>query len=160
MQAVIAPTRARWTLMLIFTVFLIVNVIVVCMAAVAAIRGNVSLLPPHLDADTPMGIRFAIVLVTGFAAWFLAQMLYKQLVKERVTPADSISPAMGLLSYLLLIGAAYAFLGFGSWLWLPFLFVVVFIWTILSLWSLVGWIAMVSAIAMAVLAGVAVFLIA
>jgi hypothetical protein len=159
MQVVAAPPRARWILMVIFTTFLIVNVVVVCMTALAAIRSGGSHLPPHLDADTPMGVRFAVVLIAGIAAWFFAQMLYKQLVKERVAPADSVSPSMGLLSFLVLIAAAYSFLGFGSWLWLPFLFIIVFIWTLLSLWSLVGWIAMICAVVLAALAGVATFLI-
>jgi len=144
-------SRARWTLAVVFTVFLALNVAILSMAAIAAFHSDWDRLPPHISADTPMGLRLGILAVIIFASWFFARALYRLLVGEEVLPSDSLSPAYGLLSYLVLVGAAYCFLGFGTWLWLPVLFLLVLIWTLLALWSLVGSRAMVAALCIALL---------
>jgi hypothetical protein len=142
--------RARWTLAVIFIVFLAVNVAILSMAAIAAFHADWDRLPPHIGADTPMGLRLAILAVVMLASWFFARTLYRLLVGEEVRPSESLSPAYGLLSFLVLVAAAYCFLGFGTWLWLPVLFLVVLVWTVLALWTLVGarWIATALGIAL------------
>jgi hypothetical protein len=86
-------------------------------------------------------------------------MLYKMLVRgdealqvNGVSPREAVGSALSLLSYLLLVVCAYAFLGMGVWYWLPVLFLVVLVWSLLSIWSLVGWLPMLAALALAAIA--------
>ncbi|HKV91294.1 MAG TPA: hypothetical protein VJW20_01965 [Candidatus Angelobacter sp.] len=151
MNQTAVKSRARWTLATIFTVFLTLNVAILSMAAIAAFHGDWDRLPPHIGADTPMGVRLGILAVILLASWFFARALYRLLVGEEVLPSESLSPAYGLLSYLVLVGAAYCFLGYGTWLWLPVFFLLVLIWTLLALWSLVGSRAMLGGLCIALL---------
>jgi hypothetical protein len=152
-------SRARWTLAVIFTAFLALNVAILSMAAIAAFHNDWERLPPHISADTPMGLRLVILAIVTLASWFFARSLYRLLVGEDVPPSASLSPAYGLLSYLVLVAAAYCFLGYSTWLWLPILFLLVLVWTVLSLWALVGWRAMVAALCVAAVTVIVIFFV-
>jgi len=134
----VVPAKVRTTLALVFIAFLLVNVIFLTMAIVSAWRGNVALLPPHLGEDIAFGVRIGIVLVGGFASWMCARIMFQQLVRQKIDPAEAVGPAWSLVSYLLLLVATISFLGLGSWLWLPLLFLIVTVWSVLTVWSMVG----------------------
>ena len=147
MNGQVAVARARWTLAVVFTVFLLANVVSVSMLFTHH-------LPPHFESDVPIGMRLGLVLLACVIAYVLAQMLYKLLVRETVPASDAAQPAMSLLAYLVLIAATFGFLGLGSWLWLPVLFLLVVIWTVLSLWHLLGWKFMIGILVLAIAVGV------
>jgi len=151
MNGSIAASRARWTLATVFTVFLLINVVVLTLAFLAQLRNDPSKLPPHLGEEVSVGVRLLVIAIGAVFSWFLARMLFKHLVVQDVSPGDSVGPAYSLLSYLLLVLAAYSFLGFGTWLWLPGLFLIVLVWSLISLWSLVGWLPMIVALVLAAL---------
>jgi hypothetical protein len=146
--------RARHTIALLFTIFLLINVVVLTMAALSVATGNLLLLPPHLGADTATGARLALLLVGGAAAWFFARMVFQLLVNAEVGVEDAVGPSFSLLSYLILIVAAVTFLGSGSWLWLPVFFLIVLVWSVVTIWGLVGGAVTIAGLAVALLGAI------
>jgi hypothetical protein len=144
---------------MIFTVFLIINVVVLTMAVLTRLRPGPGPQLLVMGPEVSLGVRLGVVLIVAVASWLFAQMLYKMLVRgdealqvNGVSPREAVGSALSLLSYLLLVVCAYAFLGMGVWYWLPVLFLVVLVWSLLSIWSLVGWLPMLAALALAAIA--------
>jgi len=160
MNGSVAAPRARWILAFIFTLFLLLNVVIISMVLTAVFEHDlVRLIHLVLNENAAMGLRVGLVLLAAIVAYFLAQQLYRLLVRENVPASEAVSPSMGLLSYLVLIIAAYGFLGLGSWIWLPVLFLLVLLWTVISLWSLLGWLFMTVILLIAVFGGVLTYLL-
>jgi hypothetical protein len=134
----------------IFTLLLALNTIVLTMVVVSLANDDPARLPPHFGEETALGTRALVFLLAVAACWFFAQILYKQLVAERVGPAEAVGPSWGLIFYLGLFVASFAFLGVGTALWVPVLFVIVFFWSLLTVWSLVGVAATLMAVFVAV----------
>ncbi len=158
MSGAVAATRARWILAFIFTLFLVLNVVMISMIVMSVIHHEPRFLPPHLGPDVAFGERLGLVIIACVVAYFLAQQLYRLLVREDVPPSESVSPSMGLLAYLVLIVATFGFLGLGSWIWLPVVFLLLFIWTVVGLWSLLGWLFMVCILLLAAVGGAVTYL--
>jgi O-antigen ligase len=138
MAELVERSRARWMLAVMFTAFLLVNVVILTMTFIAGLRGDPSRLPPHMGEEVSLGVRMGLVVVGLLASWFFARMLFQLLVNREDRPSQAVGPSLSLLAYLALLVMAYSFLGFGTWLWLPVLFLFVLVWSMLSLWSLVG----------------------
>jgi hypothetical protein len=141
--------RARNTLITLFIIFLVMNVIALTMTMVAMRDDDASLLPPNLGPDAAIGLRLLFVIIGGGVSWFCAQILYKLLVRGFLPPSEACGAACSLMSYLLLVFAAVAFLGAGAWLWLPLLFLIVLCWSTLHIWSVVGAVATVATLIIA-----------
>lgn len=158
MAQALAAKSVRTTLGVVFTVLLVVNVVILTMAARAAADGA-ALLPPHLGPEVAVGVRLLLFVAGAAAAWLFARFLFQTLVKREVSSLEATGPALSLMAYVVIFVTAYAFLGFGTWLWLPLLFTIVFFWSLVSVWSLVGAAAMVVSLLGAVAAGVLTWMI-
>jgi hypothetical protein len=157
-QAVIAP-RARALLAISFGAFLVVNVVLLTMVVVAIVTDNEEALPPHLDADTAVGLRIALVILVGLFGWLLARIFYRSLVGLEVPSPSCADTVWTLILLLVLAACAYAFLGQGVWLWFPLLVLLAFLWVVASLWSLVGTAAVLTLVTLALATGVLTWLV-
>jgi hypothetical protein len=150
MGNVAVGSQARSTVTVLFTVMLLLNVVFLTLVLIGG--RNTRTLPvwAGLQDDVPVGWRLALVILGTTAAWFSARSLYKLLVRDGGSPDDSVSTAMSLLSFLVVIMLAYAFLTYAAWMWLPILLLVVLIWSTLAIWGVVGGAPVVTALAVAV----------
>lgn len=130
------PKKARVTLGLLFAVFLLINSIFLVLEAAAGLTGEGGF--RFLSADVSVAARLLLFVIGIGTSWLLARMLYKFLIKGKITVSDSVNTAYILLFYLLLTFATFSFLGAIGWFWLPLLFLVLLIYTVFTLWRLIG----------------------
>lgn len=155
MSGLAMARRTRVSVTGLFIVLLLVNVIFLTFAFIAA-SGSDGAVPvwTRLSDDAPVGVRLLLLVIGAAGSWFSARILFKMLVRDGVPPSDSVGPAFSLVSYLMLILAAYAFFSYAAWAWLPLLLLIALVWSIVALWSLVGTLSVVGALVIAVSGGV------
>jgi len=127
----------RNILAMLFTIFLLINAILQTLAVIGGLR-HTSLLITPFNEDSSPAIRLILFLVGFGISWVLARMLFQYMIKGKLSVGDSTHTAYVLLLYLMLIFASFCFLNVIGWLWLPLLFLILFLYTIFTLWSLVG----------------------
>src|SRR6266498_5344236 len=128
--------RVRLFLGLFFALFLIVNAILSTIGVVAGLRGMqpLNLLP----AETSPAVRLLIFVVGVGLSWLIGRMLYKSLINGEVAVGESTNTAYIMLFYLLLVFAAFCFIGVLNWFILPILFAILLIFSVFALWRLLG----------------------
>jgi len=147
------PSRVKWWLWSIFTIFMAVNSAFASMVVMTMVRGGDPSLLPWNVGDTSFGVRLGLLLVGALPGWFAAGLLYRMMVREYVRPVDSSGPAYSVFSYILLVVGTYAFLGAGAVWWVPVAFLVVTVLSTMAIWSLVGWAWMLAGFVVALIGG-------
>lgn len=136
-----APARSagnvRNTIAIMFTIFLLINAVAQTVAVIGGLRQTSMIVTPF-NEDTPPALRLILFLIGMGLSWILARILYKFMVRGKISVDESTNTSYVLMFYFLLLFATLSFLNVINWFWLPVLFLVLLVYTIFTLWSLVG----------------------
>lgn len=120
----------------VFLFFILLNAVFHTLAVHAGLYEHGVL---HIVPDgTSIAVRLLLFLLGLAISWFGVRLFFQGLIGAEFDVSSSVNAALLLLSLLALTTAMLAFLGFVSWYWLPFLFLVLLLFSVFILWRLIG----------------------